>query len=71
MIGAQVDVPTKRVPSFRPGRELRALVNGEGDCERLGNNALDLVLARHSTAEWRKTISLLSVRQYDVVEGDS
>jgi len=31
MTGAQVEVLPKRVPRFRPGRELRALVNGEGD----------------------------------------
>jgi integration host factor subunit beta len=27
--GAQVDVPAKRVPNFRPSRELRSLVNGQ------------------------------------------
>lgn len=26
--GASIDVPAKRVPSFRPSRELRVLVNG-------------------------------------------
>lgn len=34
LTGAQVDVPAKRVPNFRPSRELRALVNGTGDGER-------------------------------------
>lgn len=27
--GAQVDVPAKRVPNFKPSRKLRSLVNGE------------------------------------------
>jgi integration host factor subunit beta len=30
LTGAEVNVPAKRVTSFRPSRELRALVNGTG-----------------------------------------
>ena len=29
--GARVEVPSKSIPYFKPGKELRELLNGEGD----------------------------------------
>ena len=34
--GARVDVPAKKIPFFKPSRELKDLVNGEASAESAG-----------------------------------
>ena len=39
--GAPVDIPAKRVPYFKPGKELKELINDESDGQPAGSPAAD------------------------------
>lgn len=39
--GDRVDVPSKRIPYFKPGKELRDLINGEDGDRPAGESAAD------------------------------
>jgi integration host factor subunit beta len=40
--GSRVEVPSKRIPYFKPSKELRDLVNGNGQAEVTGSGPSDV-----------------------------
>ncbi len=39
--GAPVDIPAKRVPYFKPGKELKELINAQSSGDGVGDNDID------------------------------